>query len=205
MIACIASVIGSATVANAQVFTLDWLVNGQNSVSVAPGSLVTVTGVASWTPAAFGLGNAQFRVNLAGSDMSDALQYSEALGLGRNPLLRFTPQVLTDAAIAGGRAITGAGNTVVDAAQGPQIINPLFTGANPVEVFRFMFVAGLGGRTVDIGSPMTSVTLMSNFMGQPTAPYTPVVDGAQIQIVPTPGSMALLGLGGVACLRRRRR
>jgi hypothetical protein len=205
LIACLAAALGSTAAANAQgTFTPDWRVNGVNSVSVNPGDLVTVTGVASWTPAAFGLGSAQFRVNLNNANDTDTLTYAEILGLGRNPALRLLPQTLVDNTVAGGRTITGMGNTVIDAAQGPQIINPPFNASNPIEVFRFMFVAGAADRTIDIGSQITAVNLYSNAQGMPTLPYTPSVDGAQISIVPAPGAAALMGIGGLLCIRRRR-
>lgn len=207
LFAACTAVIGTAAMANATLptYTLNWLVNGQESVVVNEGEVVLVTGIASWLPAAHGLGSNQMRVELANADVTDGLEYSEAAGLGRNALLRMMPQAFTDGVIVGGRNITGVGNTVIDAAQMPQMMNPLFTGANPIEVFRFNFIAGDAGRTIEIDSPITNVNLFANAMGVPTAPYIITTDGASIQIVPTPGSMALLGLGGAACLRRRRR
>jgi hypothetical protein len=201
------AVIGTAAAANATlpVYTLDWLVNGQDSVTVNEGDVVLVTAVATWFPAAHGLGSNLMRVELDNSDASDAYQYAEAMGLGRNPLLRLSPQSFVDAPIAGGRTITASGNTAIDSAQLPQFLNPFFTAANPIEVFRFMFVAGDAGRTVGIDSPLDGVNLYANMMGTPTEPYILGVDGAQIEIVPAPGAMALVGLGGVACLRRRRK
>ncbi|MBC7772134.1 MAG: PEP-CTERM sorting domain-containing protein [Pyrinomonadaceae bacterium] len=206
-IAAAALVISAAGAANAQTFTLDWRVNGVNAVSVSPGSTVVVTAIASWNPGTYGLGGTQFRTTLAGADMSDVLMYTEAMGLGRSPLFRFgPPQVLTDSMSGGGRSITAAANAPIDAAQGPQFINPLFTTANPVEVFRFTLTAGAAGRTIDVGSQITGLTLVSNAMGMPvTTPYQRAVDGATISIVPTPGSLALLGLGGALTLRRKRK
>jgi uncharacterized protein (TIGR03382 family) len=207
LLACLVATVGSAGIANAQVgaFTLDWLANGSNAISVSPGDIVTVTGVANWTPAAHGLGSAQFRVDLGNSDATDALQYAEILGLGRNPSLRMLPQAMTDTLLPGGRSISGIGGAPIDAAQAPQFINPLFNGANPIEVFRFMFIAGDAGRTIEIGSPITAFNVYANAMGMPAGPYAPSIDGAQNEIVPTPGSLALVGVGGLACLRRRRR
>lgn len=199
-------VIGIAGVANASIptYTLDWLVNGQNSVVVNEGEQVVVTAIASWSPSALGIGSNLMRVELANADASDGLQYSEAMGMGRNPLLRMLPQAFVDGVIAGGRNITATGGGVIDAAQMPQMMNPMFTTANPVEVFRFVFTAGEAGRVIGIDSPLQSVSLYSNAMGVPTAPYLLNVDGASIQIVPAPGAAALLGLGGALCLRRRR-
>jgi hypothetical protein len=207
LLACLVVTAGTAGMASAQIgsYTLDWRVNGADSISVNPGAVVLVTATANWAPATTGLGSTQMRVNLANSDASDALQYSEALGLGRNASLRLLPQALVDSAIVGGRAITGAANTVIDAGQLPQMVNPLFNAGNPIEVFRFMFVAGAAGRTVDIASPLTAVNLYANAQGFPTLPYSTSVDGAHIQIVPAPGAMALLGTGGVVAIRRRRR
>ncbi len=201
------SVLGTAAAANASLpsYSLDWLVNGQNSVTVNEGDTVLVTAIATWDPAAHGLGSNLMRVELANADASDALQYSEAMNLGRNPLLRMSPQMFTDGAHPRGRNITGTGDTPIDSAQLPQFINPAYTGANPIEVFRFLFVAGDAGRTIDIDSPLAGVSLYANMMGQPTPPYILGVDGAQIQIVPAPGAMALLGLSGVVGLRRRRK
>lgn len=198
--------LGTAGVANATIpiYTLDWLVNGQDSVTVTPGSLVVVQGFASWEPAAHGLGSNQMRVELMNSNVSDTLTYSELLGLGRNPLLRMLPQAFTDGAIAGGRRITATAGAVIDSAQLPQMMNPLYTNANPVEVFRFTFLAGTAGRTIDIDSPITNVNLYANAAGMLTTPYEITTDGAQIQIIPAPGAAALLGLGGLVSCRRRR-
>lgn len=206
LVACLAAALGTTAAANAQggTFTLDWRVNGVNSVTVNPGDLVTVTGVATWTPAAHGLGSAQFRVTLDNADATDTLTYSEVLGLGRNPALRMLPQVLADNTVAGGRTITGAANAAIDAAQAPQIINPLFDTSNPIEVFRFILVAGAPDRTIDIGSEIAAVNLYASAQGLPTLPYTTSVDGAQISIVPAPGAAALVGIGGLLCIRRRR-
>lgn len=199
--------LGFAGAANASVptYTLNWLVNGQESVIVNEGETVLVTGTASWVPAAHGFGSTRMRVELANSDASDSMVYAESLGMGRNGLLRMMPQAFTDSTISGGRKITGTADTAIDIAQLPQFMNPMYVNGNPVEIFRFEFVAGTAGRLIDIGSPIDNVNLYSNAMGAPTFPYSITVDGAQIQIVPTPGSMALLGLGGAVCLRRRRK
>lgn len=206
VVAGLALIGASAVAANADLptYTLDWKVNGQESVVVNEGDVVLVTATANWGPPAHGLGSNMMRVELADSDATDAFQYSEGMGLGRNPLLRLTPQAFTDNAIPGGWTITGAGNTTIDSAQLPQFINPLYTPANPVEVFRFLFTAGAAGRTIDIDSPLTGVNLYADAMGTPVPPYILGVDGAQIQIVPAPGAMALLGLGGAFLVRRRR-
>jgi len=205
IIAAASLVISAAGVANAQTFTLDWRVNGVDAVTVAPGATVVVTAVASWNPATFGLGGTQFRVNMTNADMTDTLLYTEAMGLGRNPLLRFTPQTLTDSVVGGGRAITALANAPVDAAQAPMFMNPLFTAANPIEVFRYTLTAGAAGRVISIGGESTGLTLVSNAQGIPVPiQYQRIVDGATISIVPTPGSLALLGLGGGLTLRRRR-
>lgn len=206
LILAAAAVIGTSAAANATlpVYTLDWLVNGQDSVTVNEGDVVLVTAVANWLPAAHGLGSNMMTVTLDNSNASDAFQYSEALGLGRNPFLRLTPQSFTDGLMPGGRNITAMGGLPIDSAQMPQFINPAYVSSNPVEVFRFMFVAGSAGRTVDIDSPLAGVNLYANAMGNAADPYILGVDGAHIEIVPAPGAMALLGLGGAVCLRRRR-
>jgi hypothetical protein len=192
--------------ANAQTFTLDWKVNGQETVNVTPGSLVIVTGTASWNPGTYGLGGTQFHVNMAGADATDLLNYSEALNMGRNPLLRLTPQTLMDSISGGVRTISAAAGANIDAAQAPQIVNPAFSTANPIMVFTYQMIAGSAGRTITIGSDINGLTLLTSAMGQQsTVVYTRVSDGATINVVPTPGSLALLGLGGSMTFRRRRR
>lgn len=208
LLAAAAVILTGSAVASAQTatFTIDWKVNGVEGVSVIPGATVLVTGTASWTPSAYGLGGTQFRVNLTDANMTDSLVYTEAMGLGRNPLFRLTPQSLTDSASVSARSITAASNIPIDAAQAPQFINPGFTTANPVQVFAFTFTAGAAGRTINIGSEMLGATTVSNAFGMPTGiQYSRVSDGASIQIVPTPGSLALLGLGGAMSFRRKRR
>jgi hypothetical protein len=196
----------AAASANAQTFTIDWKVNGLESVSVAPGSLVIVTGTANWNPGTYGLGGTQFHVNMTGADATDLLNYSEALNLGRSPLLRLTTQSLTDSISGGVRTISAAAGANIDAAQAPQFINPLFSTANPIMVFTYQFVAGDAGRTINIDSDINGLTLLTSAFGQPsTVQYTRISDGASINVVPTPGSLALLGLGGSMTFRRRKR
>ncbi len=180
--------------------------NGANSISVNPGDLVTVTGHRQLDARRLRPGEQPVprQPHELGCD-GHACSTPRPLGLGRNASLRLLPQALMDSTAAGVRSITGPANAPVDAAQLQQAFNPLFNGSNPIEVFRFMFVAGNAGRTVDIGSQIVALNLFSNAQGVPTAPYTPSVDGAQIQIVPTPGSLALVGLSGLTVLRRRRR
>lgn len=207
IVACCVAVAGAVASADAQVgtFTIDWRVNGQNSVDVNPGETVTVTGIASWTPSGLGFGSATFRVTLENADASDVLAYSEAAGLGRNAALRMSPQAFVDGVMAGGRNITAAGGNPIDTAQMPQMMNPGFTTANPLEIYRFTFTAGEAGRTINVGSTVNSVNVYGTSNGVPAGVFMPSVDGAQINVVPTPGSLALLGLGGAACMRRRRR
>lgn len=196
----------AAAGANAQTFTIDWKVNGLESVNVAPGALVIVSGTANWAPPTFGLGGTQFHVNMAGADGTDLLNYTEGLGMGRNPLLRFTPQTLMDSISGGTRTISAAAGANIDAAQAPMFINPLFSSANPIMLFTYQFIAGAAGRTINIGSDINGLTLVTNAFGQPsTVQYARVSDGAVINVVPTPGSLALLGLGGSMTFRRRRK
>jgi len=195
-----------AASANAQTFTIDWKVNGVEGVTVAPGATVVVTGTANWNPATFGLGSAAFRVNMNNADLGDTLLYTEAMGLGRNPLLRLASQTLTDSMSGSVRSITGAGATPVDTAQLPSFMNPLFTSANPVELFRYTVTLGPGARTIAIGSTMTGLNLYANAQGQPvTVQYQRASDGATITVVPTPGSLALLAVGGAFSIRRKRK
>ncbi len=209
LIVVIGAMLTAAGAANAQfgTFTIDWRANGQDNITVAPGTLVTVTGIASWAPAAYAFGGTSFRVNLVNADMSDVLNYAELPaggGMGRTASLRLLPQVLVDAPGGGGRNITSMANGTIDPAQLP---SPIMNTANPIQIFSFTFLAGNGGRTVDIGSGITNVNLYAAPNGLPTGPYTPAVDPAHITItpVPTPGSIALMSLGGVACIRRRRK
>lgn len=200
-------VAAAGAVANAQTFTLDWKVNGLNQVSVNPGDVVTVTGVGSWSPAVplpgAGLGGTMFQVQLFGADASDSLNYSEAGGFGRALPLRFTPQTLMDMPMGpAGRSIT-ASTGVVDAFQMPMFFNPLFDAGNPITVFSFQLTAGTAGRQIDIGSLLLSSTIYTDMAGTP-GNHAPSVDGARVNVVPTPGAAALIGISGLLAARRRR-
>ncbi|HYE02916.1 MAG TPA: hypothetical protein VD963_06745 [Phycisphaerales bacterium] len=194
----------TASVASAQLqpVTIDWKVNGQESVVVAPGASVTVVGYAAWLPSPLvgGFGTALLTADLLNANLTDTLNYT-APGLGRNPFLSLMPQTLLEMPMPGMRMIT-ASTGAIDVAQLPAFINPLFDPSNPIELFRYTFTAGAAGRTVAVGSTVLNASLY-DFMGMPVN-GAPIVDGASITIVPASGPAALLAVSGLVAARRRR-
>ncbi|MBC7835004.1 MAG: hypothetical protein H7Y88_07875 [Phycisphaerales bacterium] len=204
VLAAAVSGLGLATlaVATPPLITLDWKVNGQESVNVTPGQTVIVTGTAMWGADSLlsGLASMLLTVEMPGSDLTDALDFASP-GLGRNSALSMMPQLLVDIPMPGMRTIS-ANTGAIDLFQLPAFINPGFDASNPIEVFRYTFTAGGANRMVPVDSPVFASQLY-DAVGM-AGPVPTFVDGAIINIVPSPGSLALLGLSGTMLARRRR-
>lgn len=220
----IVALAGIAAVANAQTATYTWQVSGDNGVTwgesaIGNGATVNVRLLASWTGITPGTG-----VGYAGGQF-DATVMPTSAGIAgvisnivRPIPFNFAAQTLVASAFAGGTKIDtsvdvsapGAGTGWVNPGQGAHFANPNgFNSTNGAVVFSYDILT-----TVNIESAVSMVLNPTN--GRAMAVYSnetgtqvriddsaTTVAGARI-LVPTPGSLALLGLGGLAAARRRR-
>ncbi len=204
------AVAGLAAAANAQTVTYSWsVVSG--STSLNPGESVTLALSASRDMGDFYAGG-KFNIRIDGLDATDGVGGGGAAGDtdaayggrrpgGANSGYRNFP--------SGPMALTLNGNVLEGTGAGGSIdhatIPPILGGnpdlANPTEFFRFTFTAGTVAGTRSIVTQFTDAQIAVN--GIPSA--ASFVDGAiDINVVPAPASMALLGLGGLVAGRRRR-
>ena len=150
-------------------------------------------------------------------DRGDSTQHPD----GRQGRFNFGAQrqaAYTTGADAGTLRIAAAGNTQNAAGGGispkqntPGASGSLFDTSNPAFGFRFDITLDTSAlRSLALDTPANRVANFSLYMaadstsGTNQTLSTVVLDGAVINIVPAPGSMALLGLGGLAAIRRRR-
>ena len=201
---CIVGAAMGASSANAQqvLMDIDWKVNGQASYDAVPGETVTVTAEASWDDlfGAFPIfAGTQFTVELDGAEIADVVNYDEFSGLGRPLHLNGAPGMLTDVPMAGGRQIIN----VIDF-QLAGFLNPMADTSNPIGIFTFEYTPATGDRTVEIGSTHSSAAVY-DATGLTNVPAFTTVNGATVNVVPTPASVALAGLGGLAFGLKRRR
>lgn len=223
------AVAGVAAAASAQSGKLTWEVSkdGGNTwagglTSVEPTQTsVLVRAVVSWTgvPTALGLAGVTFDGVVSGAQAGDAVS---------SPVRAFTFAAQTIVAQPQGAGVikiddsrdtfapgfSGTGQRNVNPSQGAPFATPGFVSSNPVVVFSYTL--GLGG---ELG--VRSVTSVFNTSGngftRALALYTTSggsqsfvsaanigINSAQVEVVPAPGAIALLGLGGLIAGRRRR-
>lgn len=204
IVLCMLGAAMGASTANAQgvLMDIDWKVNGLSSYDVLPGETVTVTAEAAWDDL-FGtfpiFAGTQFTVELDGAEIADIVNYDEFSGLGRPSHLNGAPGTLTDVPMAGGRQILNVINF-----QLAGFLNPLADTSNPIGIFTFEYTPVSGNRTVEIGSTHSSAAVYDT-TGLTNVPAFTTVNGATVNVVPTPASLALAGLGGLAFGLKRRR
>jgi hypothetical protein len=204
----IAGVVLSVSVAGAagaQEITFQWIAD---KGVVTAGEAVTLSLMASWDPAEVGLASTIFEV-LGDDDAyaaSDTIDVTESDGdtqvdfLGRNPSFRMAG---TNPPYVNGDDIT-ADPTGVDVFQLPLAFNPDFNGDNPIELFRFTWVtADDAPRMITYTSIHINADVYTDDFGS-SVPYGVTVLPASFAVVPTPASLAVLSLGGMAFVRRRR-
>lgn len=101
----------------------------------------------------------------------------------------------------------GAGNTItgIESFQLPPLFNPFFDASNPIALYSLVWTpADYGSRTVTFGSTNhLNFDVYTDTSGTSVA-YTGEVFPGLIKVIPAPASMALLGLGGLLGVRRRR-
>jgi uncharacterized protein (TIGR03382 family) len=121
--------------------------------------------------------------------------------------------VLNNLADLTGDLTTSDGTNLYGTNAGQLTVFGPFTSANPIDVLEFVFTANDGVVLTD-GEDIVYETSTANlllWMGDDKASAdavditNAVTEGvARIGVVPTPASAALLGLGGLALVRRRR-
>lgn len=203
-----------------------------SSVNVAAGASVQVRLVVDWSASAnLGLGLADFlpsiRIDGSGANLDTATLTGatpDGGTNGRQAPFTFGAQTLTtyNSVVdrlridVSGDAGDSTGGQVSIFQNTPSASGTNFNTNNVVTVFRFSYNLNAGNgniRSLNINTPLSqirrgAIRLYGN--SGSTAPDVTValsasdLVGATINVIPTPGSMALLGLGGLAALRRRR-
>ncbi len=222
MIAGFVALAGIAAGAQAQTATLDLKVwNGEswvNSVDVLPGATVQAAMFIGFTDA-YGFGGAVY--NIQGNNLAAGDSVSITGGdNGRQAGFNFgaaTQQVYTSGSSFRIDAANDAGNSVnagiASTQRDPVSAGPAFKTDNPALVYRFTITLGADGsvRTINLSSPLDQ--LKGGVVGlyatanstRPTNTQNVSIDGAAINVIPTPATLALVGLGGLVAGRRRSR
>ena len=218
----IVALAGLAAAANAQVTgTYTWQVSGDNGLTwgaaaIGNGATVKVRLLASWTgiPQASGVGYAGGQFD---ATMLSAVAVGTVSNITRPVPFNFAAQTLAASAITGGMKIDtaadvaapGVGTGWVNPGQGAFFANPAgFNGSNPAIIFTYDILTGSGEIVVGMvlnqaaGRAMAVYTNEGGTQTRINAAATTVVNA--LIVVPPPGSLALLGLGGLAAARRRR-
>lgn len=192
-----------------------------SSVTVQEGSSYKVRAVASWTD------DATASIGFAGATF-DEIQFlgasqAELSGFASHTKVQGSPETWALYDISGGVKIDNATNPSTLRTNFGQlskilpggIPNPNFKADNPITVFSMDMTAGAGAHTVTLtgvwtrlGTPATNefkvYTTETGTNKKPVGEATQTNAVINITAVPAPGSLALLGLGGLAAARRRR-
>jgi uncharacterized protein (TIGR03382 family) len=204
-----------------------------SSVSVNAGASVEVRLVVDWTASSgSALGLADFlpsiRIDGSGANLDSATLTGAAANpagtYGRQAPFTFGAQTLTSYNSVVDRLRIDVSGDAGDSTGGQVSLfqnTPSASGTNfntdrVVTVFRFAYntsASNLAVRALNINTPLSQIrrgAIRLYATSGSTGPDVTValtandLIGATINVVPTPGSMALLGLGGLAALRRRR-
>jgi len=216
------AVAGIAAAANAQSGSLTWQVSTDggatwsNAAAVNGAAAVQVRASFAWSGIAGGLGfgGSQFDALIVGGTAGDSVS-----GINRPSPFNFAAQTLVASAYAGGikidtsadGAAPGAGTGWVNPGQGSlDGIGTNFNTGNPVVVFAYTLnFDGTGSRTIGnvfnqtTGRALSVYTSAAGAQVRLNAPAV-AINTASITLIPTPGTLALAGLGGLAAARRRR-
>lgn len=195
-----------------------------SSANVLAGTAVQVRMVVDWTgTTAYGFGGTLAKIVYGNVDGSDGLQTNgQANNLRQAPwsfgsagTLRVTTSgATTTVGLAGAGTAQGF---VSFGQQAPASAGASYSTANPAIVGAFTITVGAGrslGSTLSIGGLVaaTQAGSATNAFGfhatsgstNTSFGETGSVEGALITVVPTPGALALVGLGGLVAGRRRR-
>lgn len=198
-------------------FSTDGGATWQNSGDAFANSTVTI-GVFLSVEGAYGVGGATY--NVTGDNMAagDSIDIASA-GLGRQ--LPWTFGAATQAVYTSGSnfrvdAANDAGDNVAagiaSTQRDPSSAGVNYSQANPGLVYKFNIVLGsVFGREMHVGTALNQIKNgviiyhSSSSATRGTNTTAVAVQGSTINVVPTPASMALVGLGGLVGARRRRR
>jgi len=217
------AVAGATSAAFGQTGSMTWEVSTDGGASWAggltstPNGSVLVRAVAAWEGVtALGFAGSTFDVVCSGMDGNAVVNPGRVAPAG------FSSQTLAATDMGGGvtkiddsrdTSAPGAGTRGVNPSQGVPDFYPPFSTANPIVLFQFELTwDGVTQHTVDVGNifqstqPTRAISLYTTGGGGQAAVSiaNARVNGAQIEFVPAPGALALLGLGGLVAGRRRR-
>lgn len=217
------AVAGIAAAANAQSGSLTWQVSTDNGATWSNAAVlnsagaVQVRGTFAWTGVAnsLGFGGSQFDALIVGGQATDSVS-----GINRPSPFNFAAQTLVASAYAGGIKIDtsadvaapGAGTGWVNPGQGSvDGIGTNFNSNNPVTVFTYTLnVTAEGVRTIGnvfnqtAGRALSVYTSNAGAQTRLSATAVAINTASVTVLIPTPGTLALAGLGGLAAARRRR-
>ncbi|QOJ00790.1 MAG: hypothetical protein HRU70_09910 [Phycisphaeraceae bacterium] len=228
------SVAGQAATVNAQSAYMDLRVwdsragHGEGAwvdvIDVLPGTRVEAAMLIGFSEG-FGLAGAVYQIRGFGGVAADRVDISSHRFLGRQNRFMFGPA--TQAVYGDGSAwrIDAAGDDGnsrifgIATTQNSPANGGGFDVSNPALVYRFDIIVAADGtsRTIELEAPLSELkgtTLTSpGVIGVYTSSNSVrsvhvsdvSTDGATIRVVPSPGALALVGLGGRVAGRRRRR
>jgi hypothetical protein len=195
-----------------------------STVNVLPGASVDVRMVISWDGNAFGLADALASIRINGSGANTDSATITGTGYGRVAPFNFGAQNLATYTNVTNRLRIDVANDANDSTGGqisifqsaPTSAGTNFNSGKSVTVFQFRYnlnAANLALRTLDVSTGnLRNNRVRLYASGQSSGPDVNVtlsaaeVTGTKgfINVIPTPGSLALLGLAGIASGRRRR-
>ncbi|QOJ00789.1 MAG: hypothetical protein HRU70_09905 [Phycisphaeraceae bacterium] len=227
IVAGLVAVAGLASGASAQSAFMDLKVwDGSawvNDVAVLPGTVVQAAMFIGFSEG-YGLSGAVYQIRGFGGVAGDGVDIASA-GLGRQAPFNFgaaTQAVFGDGTNWRIDASSDAANSrnagIATAQNSPPNLGVGFNTDNPALVYRFDIVVSADGtiRSIQLEAPLSELkgatstapgvigVYTSNQASRGTNYSDVTTDGATIRVVPTPGALALLGLGGLVAGRRRR-
>ncbi len=222
-LAGIASVATAAPKLSFQVST-DGGSNWGSSANVAAGSVVQVRMIVDWTGStAYGFSGTLAKIVYGNVDGSDGLQANGAANTLRQAPWSFGSAGTLRVTTSGSTTtvgLAGSGTTqgfISFGQNAPASAGASYSTANPAVIGAFSITVGAGrslGSTLSIGGLVAQTQA-----GSPTGAFAfhasssssntsfredGSVESALITVVPTPGALALVGLGGLVAGRRRR-
>ncbi|MDQ7014256.1 MAG: PEP-CTERM sorting domain-containing protein [Planctomycetota bacterium] len=184
-------VAGMAAVASAQTMTISWMVSdtGNGDGIIEPGESALLSMWAHMDPEATGFAGSIYDILGTGNFDTGTVDVYDNLLDG----------LTDDGTLVAGNDITG-----VESFQLPPAFNGDFIADNPIELYNITWTPNdYSGRTVSGGTNHINFDVYTDSFGT-SVPYTGDVSGFSFDVVPAPASVALLGLGGLVAVRRRR-
>jgi hypothetical protein len=181
----------AAGFASAQVMTLTWEASdtGNGDGVVEPGESAVMTLWAEMVPGATGFAGSIY-------DLSGDAMWQAGTVVDYDNLL---DSLTDDGQLQGDNSITN-----IESFQLPPLFNPNFDASNPIALYRVIWTpASYEGAFVTISTSHINFDVYTDDFGTNEGYRGEVFDGL-IKVVPAPASAALLGLGGLVALRRRR-